>query len=48
MYAHTHDKGQRIEWPDGGSYLKQPAILVEIWDVIAEELQGVRNERQRN
>lgn len=38
MYVHTHSEGRRIEWPDGGCYLEQKHVLVEIWEMIAEEI----------
>lgn len=41
-FTHTHvlqDDGRawRLEWPDGQSYLDQPAILTEAFGVIREE-----------
>lgn len=41
MYRHTHNGMQRKEWPDGGEYLNQMAIVPEMWDIIAEEIKGV-------
>ena len=47
MYAHTHHGAVRIEWPDGGCYLKQYAILVAVWSIIKDEIRAAQNE-QRN
>jgi len=38
MYAGTHNKNGRIEWPDGGCYLEQTAMLLEVWAIIGSEL----------
>jgi len=46
MYAHTHADGKRIEWPDGGCYLKQVQLLVDIWELIAGEIREYRREQR--
>lgn len=38
MYHHTHNGLERIEWPDGGCYMEQPLLLVEVCDIIGEEV----------
>lgn len=49
MYIRTHDGNRRIEWPDGLPYLKQVNIVVELWDIIADELREYRRRNeQRN
>ena len=47
MYGHTHKAGQRLEWPDGGCYMKQTVVLVEMWELIADEIREAQRE-QRN
>ena len=36
LWAHTHRGGVRTEWPDGGSLIEQPAIAVNMLDLVGE------------
>jgi hypothetical protein len=47
MYANTHNKNGRIEWPDGGCYLKQLYVVLEVWAIIAGEINNFRKEREK-
>jgi hypothetical protein len=38
MYIHTHKSGTRLEWPDGGSYLGQLALVIEVWEILEDEI----------
>lgn len=44
MYRHTHNGIARIEWPDGGSYLNQLQLLVQIWEVITNEMRKAQDD----
>lgn len=46
MYAHTHNGLERVAWPDGGCYLEQLQIVVEIWELIANEIRSVQREQR--
>jgi hypothetical protein len=40
LFFHTHTFHQtwtRLEWPSGGSYLDQPNVAIQVFDVIREE-----------
>lgn len=45
MYAHTHNGEGRIEWPDGGCYLKQVHLLIEVWELLAAEIRTANEQR---
>lgn len=47
MYEHTHNGFERIEWPDGGCYMKQEHLLVEVFDLVRVELRAYRDELQK-
>jgi len=36
-----------MEWPDGGSYLTQLALVPELWELIADEIRLYKKERER-
>ena len=38
MYAHTHTRTERIEWPDGGCYLRQEQLLIDVWELLTSEI----------
>lgn len=44
MYVHTHNGVERIDWPNGGSYLNQLAVIPEIWEIITDELVNFKEE----
>lgn len=46
MFAHTHEGTSRTEWPDGGSYLSQLVLVVEMWELITVEIKEYRNEQR--
>lgn len=48
MHQHTHNRNGRIEWPDGGCYLDQPYIVIEVWSIISEQLEKYRAEQERS
>lgn len=45
MYAHTHNREGRIEWPDGGCYLKQAHLLIDVWEILATEIKAANEQR---
>jgi len=45
MYLHTHDGTRRIEWPAGGEYLNQLAVVPEVWEVLGDEIRQYRKEK---
>jgi hypothetical protein len=45
MYMHTHPKLQRIEWPDGGCYLQQLQITVDVFELIEAEVNQFLKEK---
>lgn len=46
MYIHTHTGLERTEWPDGGCYLAQAQIVVEVWELIANEMRSIQREQR--
>lgn len=46
MYRYAHNGTQRIDWPDGGCYLQQPAVLLEVWRHIEVEIAAYRKEKE--
>jgi len=38
LWQFTHDRGMRIEWPDGGCLMDQPSIGVRMLDLVGEQL----------
>ena len=49
MFFHTHsaaDNMRRSEWPDGGSYMDQPNILIELFDIAKSESLDYLNEKR--
>jgi hypothetical protein len=38
LWLNTHEQGRRIEWPDGGCLLEQPAIAVAMLDIVGQAL----------
>lgn len=45
MYANTHAGTERLEWPDGGSYLSQMVVMVQVFGVIRDEIVKYRREK---
>lgn len=46
MYTHTHNGMDRIDFPDGGCYLDQAVILLEVWEIIHSEIAKYRREQE--
>lgn len=42
LWSLCHEGTRRIEWPDGKSLLKQPAILVHMFYLILEQIASER------
>ncbi|HEX7012333.1 MAG TPA: hypothetical protein VF161_06295 [Steroidobacteraceae bacterium] len=36
------------QWPDGGAYLDQPCLVVEVFQIIESQLQRERELKERN
>jgi hypothetical protein len=47
MYEHTHNGFVRTEWPDGGCYLKQKQITVDVFDLIQAEMRVYQKEKAK-
>ena len=50
MFFHVHvfqEAWVRLEWPDGGAYLDQPNLAVEVFDVIRDEAIDRMNEKRK-
>ena len=46
MYDNTHHQGQRIEWPEGGVYMQQLVLVVEVWELLSEVLRQYRKQME--
>lgn len=46
IYDHTHHDTVRCEWPDGGSFLSQEYVMIEVWELITDEIRKYRNEQR--
>ena len=40
MYKHTHTRTERIEWPNGGCYMGQEQLLIDVWELLTSEIRG--------
>lgn len=47
MYCHTHPGNRRIEWPDGGCYMQQEQILIEVFEIISGVVSDYQKEQRK-
>lgn len=47
MYRHTHPGNRRIEWPDGGCYMAQEHLLVDVFELISGVVADYHKEQRK-